>query len=307
MSQKEVFLSPSEAARKLGVSVKALRLYEQHGLLSPVRSEAGWRAYGPEQMKRASAIAALRALRVGLRQIGPLLEGDEAGLADALSVHQDNLEREARRLGATIAEVRARRAALAQAREGGGRDPVRIVLPWPWGGEVFELPDLAPLTYITGPLGCGKTRLAHALAAHIEGARFVGLDRLDGQEAGTGRTLDILLQALEARGSDVLIVDMVEEGLDRAMQAALMEQVRAGLNPASAPLFFMTRSSTVLDLEALGPEELIVHCPANHSLPQLVLPMPGAPGQEAVASCLASPEVRARTAGVVAVMARDVA
>ena len=112
MSQKEVFLSPSEAARKLGVSVKALRLYEQHGLLSPVRSEAGWRAYGPEQMKRASAIAALRALRVGLRQIGPLLEGDEAGLADALSVHQDNLEREARQLGATIAEVRARRAAL---------------------------------------------------------------------------------------------------------------------------------------------------------------------------------------------------
>jgi hypothetical protein len=40
--------------------------------------------------------------------------------------------------------------------------------------------------------------------------------------------------------------------------------------------------------------------PANHSPPICVAPFPGAPGYEAVVTCLAAPEVRARTAGVVA-------
>ncbi len=40
------FLNPSEAAARLGVTVKALRLYEQRGLLAPSRNAAGWRSYG---------------------------------------------------------------------------------------------------------------------------------------------------------------------------------------------------------------------------------------------------------------------
>jgi hypothetical protein len=35
-----------------------------------------------------------------------------------------------------------------------------------------------------------------------------------------------------------------------------------------------------------------------------VLPYPGAPGYETVASCLAAPDVRARTEGVVAMRAK---
>ena len=51
---------------------------------------------------------------------------------------------------------------------------------------------------------------------------------------------------------------------------------------------------------AVGPDETIILCPANHSPPTQVAPFPGAPGYEAVATCLASPEVRARTEGVIA-------
>ncbi|MGN6149602.1 MAG: MerR family transcriptional regulator, partial [Rhizomicrobium sp.] len=47
MLMKDQYLSPSEAARRLGVSVKALRVYEQRGLVKPLRSQADWRAYGP--------------------------------------------------------------------------------------------------------------------------------------------------------------------------------------------------------------------------------------------------------------------
>ena len=38
MSASAEFLNPSEAAKRLGISAKALRLYEQRGLIAPVRS-----------------------------------------------------------------------------------------------------------------------------------------------------------------------------------------------------------------------------------------------------------------------------
>ena len=66
MNSSAPFLNASEAASRLGVSAKALRLYEQRGLLAPLRSAAGWRAYGPDEMSRAREIVALRALGFSL-------------------------------------------------------------------------------------------------------------------------------------------------------------------------------------------------------------------------------------------------
>jgi hypothetical protein len=64
----------------------------------------------------------------------------------------------------------------------------------------------------------------------------------------------------------------------------------------------MTRSDVILDLSEVGSDEAIIYCPANHSPPIYVAPYPGAPGYEALATCLASPEVRARTEGMRAQM-----
>jgi hypothetical protein len=83
-------------------------------------------------------------------------------------------------------------------------------------------------------------------------------------------------------------------------QEALIAHLRERANAAARPLFLMTRSSAILNLAAIGPDEAIFLCPANHSLPTRVAAFPGAPGYEAVATCLASPEARARTAGVIA-------
>ena len=78
MNSSAQFLNPSEAAKRLGVSVKALRLYEQRGLIAPVRTAAGWRAYGPDEMARAAEIAALRELGLSLSQVARVLTGDSA-------------------------------------------------------------------------------------------------------------------------------------------------------------------------------------------------------------------------------------
>jgi hypothetical protein len=117
--------------------------------------------------------------------------------------------------------------------------------------------------------------------------------------AAVSASLIALLVALEAEGPSVLVVDMVEQGLDQASQEALIAHLRHR-GRGVRPLFLLTRSSAILDLAAMGSDETIILCPANHSPPTQVAPYPGAPGYEAVATCLASPDVRARTEGVIA-------
>ncbi len=318
------FLNASEAARRLGISTKALRLYEQRGLLSPMRSDAGWRAYGPEDLERASEIVALRALGFSLAQVARILKGDASGLEPALAAHEATLEARLRELVTALDGVRALRAGLARGAALTATDIARTLaptagphvafeLPWPWGGEPFELRDIRPLTYITGPLGSGKTRLAMRIAEEITGV-FLGLDRaaepslvskieptvgLLVQDGATDTpALRALLTGLET--SKPIVVDLVEQGLDKVTQEALIAHLRRR-GPGAPPLFVMTRSSSILDLDALGRDETVLFCPANHAPPLRVAPYPGTPGYEALASCLATPEVRARSEGVIAV------
>jgi DNA-binding transcriptional MerR regulator len=338
VSRSAEYLNPSEAAARLGVSAKALRLYEQRGLVLPVRTKAGWRAYGPSQMARASEIAALRALGLSLAQVGRVLGGGGDSLAPALAEHQSALEGRMRQLSDTVGHVRRLRAQLAgrHARAESARLlapaaelSIGFELPWPWDGEAFELRDIRPLNYLTGPLGCGKTRLALRLAETVPGAAFLGLDRakdgsaaaqalidadpalrsrvtesladLAAEGAAMSEALFALIVGLEAEGPAVLVVDMVEQGLDQQTQCALMSGLRRR-GPRARPLFLMTRSNAILDLAEVGPDEAIIYCPANHSPPIRVAPHPGAPGYEALATCLASPNVRARTEGMYARM-----
>ncbi len=338
MSSSAQFLSPSEAARRLGVSAKALRLYEQRGLVAPIRTAAGWRAYGPDEMDRAAEIAALRALGFSLAQVARVLKGDPEGLEPTLAAHQATLEGRIRHLAGAVDKVRGLRNDLARGQAPTAGELARLLapaaalgvafdLPWPWGGERFELRDIRPLNYIVGPLGSGKTRLAQRLAEALPDAAFLGLERLaDGGAAARARldadpvlrsrvdrtlawlvedgatvsdALIALIAGLESEGPAILVIDMIEQGLDQAAQEALIAHLRSR-GPGGRPLFFLTRSSAILDLASVGPDEAVIFCPANHSPPTRVAPYPGAAGYEAVATCLASPEVRARTAGVIA-------
>jgi DNA-binding transcriptional MerR regulator len=337
MSPSAPFLSSSDAASRLGVSVKALRLYEQRGLIKPVRSEAGWRAYGPAEMSRAAEIVSLRALGFSLAQVARVLAGDPSGLEPALAAHQTVLNDQLRQLAGRIDRLRCMREGLA-----GGKSPtagelagllpsaglsIAFDLPWPWAGERFELRHVQRLTYITGPLGSGKTRLAKRMAETMPKAMFLGLDRLanagsaaqarlaadpalrsrvdpalawlveDGASASDA--LIALLVRLEADDETILVIDMIEHGLDQPSQEALVAYLRRR-SPHRPPLFMLTRSSAILDLAAVGDDEAILYCPANHGAPIQVAPYPGAPGYETLVSCLASPDVRARTTGVVA-------
>jgi DNA-binding transcriptional MerR regulator len=337
VSPSALFLNPSEAARRLGVSAKALRLYEERGLVTPGRTAAGWRTYGPDEMARAAEIVTLRALGLSLIQVALVLGGDAKSLEPALAAHQATLESQMRQLAGVVEKVRGLRTDLAQGKPPATGELARLLapatevtvafdLPWPWGGEKFELRDVRKLNYIIGPLGSGKTRLAKRLAETLPGATFLGLERLADNGAALAQlnadpelkarvdralawladegatsspALVALLVSLESESAAIVVVDMVEQGLDHAAQEALIAYLRHR-GPDARSLFMLTRSSAILDLAAVGPEEAIILCPANHSPPTRVAPYPGAPGYEAVATCLATPEVRARTEGVIA-------
>src|SRR5450432_1007222 len=105
-------LNPSEASKRLGVSAKALRLYEQRGLVTPMRTTAGWRVYGPGEMARLAEIVALRALGLSLGQVARVLGGDATVLDAALTVHQSVLEGRLHQLGDIMERVRRARADL---------------------------------------------------------------------------------------------------------------------------------------------------------------------------------------------------
>jgi DNA-binding transcriptional MerR regulator len=325
--------------------MKALRLYEERGLINPNRTAAGWREYGPDALARAAEIVALRALGFSLSQVGRVLNGVADGLEPALAAHQVRLEADLRRLEKQLEKVSGLRRQLLRGDIPATDDLVGLVhppsdpiaafeLPWPWGGELFELRDVRSLNYIVGPLGSGKTRLAKMLADQIPDAVFLGLERGRDQATAAKNTLALdarlrervqktlswlaedgaaesdtltgLIVGLEQFASKTLVIDLIEQGFDEATQQAVMALLRKR-GPDECPLFVMTRSSAILDLSATTPNEVAIFCPANHSAPIVVDLVPGARGFEALSSCLGSPEVRARTDGMIAYLPRTAA
>lgn len=98
-------------AKRFGVSVKALRVYEREGLLKPARTVAGWRIYRQPELERLSAILALKQLGLPLKRIGELLRGS-GDLAAALALQEAALEDAKSEAEEALRLVRAARAKL---------------------------------------------------------------------------------------------------------------------------------------------------------------------------------------------------
>lgn len=114
MTKTGAYLRSAEAARRFGVSGKALRLYEAHGLLRAERTLAGWRVYGPEQIARLHQIIALKSFGFPLSRIAELLAGGLPDLARFLELHEEVLRQEARRVEVALSLLSAARLKLAR-------------------------------------------------------------------------------------------------------------------------------------------------------------------------------------------------
>lgn len=109
----EIWLEANECAARIGLSKRALRLYEEHGLIRPRRTEKGWRLYGADEIARLHEILALKRLGLSLQRITALLQGKAIDLAGILGIQHDLLSEQRVRAEQGLALVRTAQAKLA--------------------------------------------------------------------------------------------------------------------------------------------------------------------------------------------------
>jgi DNA-binding transcriptional MerR regulator len=147
MTANERHFSPAEVSRLLGVSAKALRLYDARGLVTAVRTARGWRVYGRAEIARLTQVLTLKALRLPLARIAELMGG--VSLDQTLAAQESALASEAAQAVRALGLVRAARAKLAR-------------------GEALSIDDLATLAKETVmPLKSGQKELGQLLDPHV--------------------------------------------------------------------------------------------------------------------------------------------
>jgi len=87
-------MSIGEFARRSRLSPKALRLYDELGLLDPVRvdEDSGYRYYSAAQLDRARLIAALRQLQIPLVEISSIVDLEPEAAAERITEHWNATE-----------------------------------------------------------------------------------------------------------------------------------------------------------------------------------------------------------------------
>ncbi|MEU3913416.1 MULTISPECIES: MerR family transcriptional regulator [unclassified Streptomyces] len=156
----------AEVARMSGVTARTLRHYDETGLLPPARiGTNGHRYYGEHQLLRLQQILVLRALGVGLHEIGRILS-EQVDEVEALRGHLRRLLAERDRLDALAGTVSRTIAELEQSRKDGGSMTINRpenlfegVQPSQYEETLRDFPELAEEV---------RRRTAHATPAEIE-------------------------------------------------------------------------------------------------------------------------------------------
>lgn len=160
-----------EFSRITGLTVKALRLYHEKGILVPARvdEESGYRYYGPDDAARARLIVRLRDLEFSLEEIREILRhADEGDILDTLEARRRELSGRIRRYQRAVRELRR---IVGQERE------ARSIMDT--ASDAIEEKDLGP-QLIAGVRmkghysDCGKgfAKIGKALGRHMTGKPF---------------------------------------------------------------------------------------------------------------------------------------
>jgi MerR family transcriptional regulator, thiopeptide resistance regulator len=112
MTARTPFRTAAETARLLGLTVKALRVFERHGLVQAQRTAAGWRVYGPNELLRLHQVIWLKRLGLKLAQIGAILHDQNVDLDRLLALQEEVLLDRKRSVDQALRLVRRARAKL---------------------------------------------------------------------------------------------------------------------------------------------------------------------------------------------------
>jgi DNA-binding transcriptional MerR regulator len=119
-----------ELARRTGTTTRALRFYEEQGLLRSDRTAAGYRVYGPEAERRVRNIRDLLASGFTIEDVGsflPYLDDDLPEVFTYSPICPDGYVVGAQR----VAQIEQRIATLTRLRD-------RLVTRMPWLAEEVD-------------------------------------------------------------------------------------------------------------------------------------------------------------------------
>ena len=150
-------LSIGRFADATGLTVKALRHYDEIGLLAPahVDPSSGYRYYDAAQLEDAVTIRRLRALELPLDEIGELLRADPVSVLDRLRAHGYRVAEEATDKQRLLLEL----GALVE----GGGERVEI--------DIVDIPELrlaATIRHLKLVDPEGITEMLHELRSKVD-------------------------------------------------------------------------------------------------------------------------------------------
>ena len=178
-----------EMARRAGVSPKAVRRYEQLGLLSPRRMPNGYRDFDEDDVRIARELRSLRELGITAERARPFLECLDAGAAESDQCPSSMAEYATTidELTARITELTDRRAMLlGRLKEAAYRDSIARPAA-PSAGPVVSLSEGR-----SEPVGrCDREQFGHLAGRRLPGLALSATTgetvRID--ELRTGRTV----------------------------------------------------------------------------------------------------------------------
>lgn len=186
-----------ELVSRAGVSIKAVRYYEQIGLITPLRTENGYRSFDDAQLRTVAEIRTLNGIGIAPHRAGPFIECLETGhehsdeCVSSLAVYRDTIQE----LDHMITDLSLRRDELQRRLEQGA-------------GRTFET-GAATTDYTILPEGLPVPRDDGA-ADHLRGQRMPELElpTSDGRTVrlhalGAGRTVIYLYPLTGRPGVDL--------------------------------------------------------------------------------------------------------
>jgi DNA-binding transcriptional MerR regulator len=231
-----------EVAAATGLTVRTLHHYDEIGLLAPsARSEAGYRLYGDDDVRRLYRIVAFRRLGFALDEIGALLDGEGANPRTVIRAQLDRLDAEV----ALRSRLRLRLTRLLDAldgADGAGADLFLNAIEGMTMAEKYYTPEqLAQLEERRNALGENGMRDAEAdwaaLIADAEAERARGTAPTDpAARALAERWASLVAQFTGGdAGIHASLNTMYEtEGAERASRGALSPELMAWMAEAVA-------------------------------------------------------------------------
>jgi serine/threonine protein phosphatase PrpC len=191
-------LTIGEFARRAGLTPKALRIYDELGLLSPaaVNADSGYRFYDPAQLARARLIAELRRIEMPLARIAEVVALPPGETAAAVRAYWDQVRTATAtrgRLAALLVDELSGRSTTMEFRFAARTDK-GLVRPTnddhAWAGST--------LLAVADGVGSGGARAAEAAVAAVRDRPMTDLNDL----VETARAAEDAVRALAAGDDD---------------------------------------------------------------------------------------------------------